>query len=143
IDGCLSTASGAAFASQKPTLCITGDLAFFYDSNALWNKHFPPNLKVIMINNEGGGIFRFLDGPEKTGMLEEFFEARHQTSAEHIVKAFGLTYYKAFDERSLSASLISLFKNDMTPALLEIQSPAEETAKTLRYYFSHLGQKMA
>jgi 2-succinyl-5-enolpyruvyl-6-hydroxy-3-cyclohexene-1-carboxylate synthase len=139
IDGCLSTAAGAAFASQNPTLCITGDLAFFYDSNALWNKHFPKNLKIILINNGGGGIFRFLEGPDKSGLLEEFFEARHQTSAEHIVKAFGLDYFAAFDEDSLAHQLKSFFGQENTPALLEVHSPPEESAKILRNYFNRLG----
>jgi len=140
IDGCLSTAAGAAYASQKPTLCITGDLGFFYDSNALWNKHFPRNLKIILINNEGGGIFRFLEGPDKTGVLEEFFEARHQNSAEHIVKAFGLQYFAASDEKSLSKALKSFFDHVNAPTLLEIYSPPEESARVLRNYFTRLGQ---
>ena len=49
IDGSTSTAIGAAVGSQKPTLLITGDIGFFYDSNALWNAYIPKNFKIIFI----------------------------------------------------------------------------------------------
>lgn len=77
IDGCVSTAVGAAFVQRKPTMLITGDLSFFYDSNALWNKYLKPNFKIVVMNNGGGGIFRFIPGPSETEELEEFFEAKH------------------------------------------------------------------
>lgn len=141
IDGSISTAAGAAFISQKPTLMITGDLGFFYDSNALWNKYLPKNLKVIMINNGGGGIFRYIDGPDQTGALEEFFEASHDTSSELIAKAFGLDYFLASDLESLHSQLIVFFRESQRPALLEIKSPAVESAATLRAYFRALADK--
>lgn len=141
IDGSISTAAGAAFASQLPTLMITGDLGFFYDSNALWNKHLPANLKIIMINNGGGGIFRYLDGPDQTGMLEEFFEASHETTAEHIALAFGLNYFHAADMEGLQSTLPVFFRESEKTALLEIKSPAVESAATLRAYFKNLARQ--
>ncbi|MEC8830253.1 MAG: 2-succinyl-5-enolpyruvyl-6-hydroxy-3-cyclohexene-1-carboxylic-acid synthase, partial [Bacteroidota bacterium] len=60
IDGSTSTAVGAAVVSKLPTLLITGDLSFFYDSNGLWNNYVPNDFKIIVINNDGGGIFRIL-----------------------------------------------------------------------------------
>ena len=64
IDGCLSTATGAAYAGKQPTTLITGDLAFIYDSNGMWNRQFPGNLKVIVMNNGGGNIFRMIESGE-------------------------------------------------------------------------------
>ncbi|MEX0272929.1 MAG: 2-succinyl-5-enolpyruvyl-6-hydroxy-3-cyclohexene-1-carboxylic-acid synthase, partial [Flavobacteriaceae bacterium] len=55
IDGSVSTAIGAAVVSQRPTVLITGDLSFFYDSNALWNAHIPASFRIVLINNGGGG----------------------------------------------------------------------------------------
>jgi 2-succinyl-5-enolpyruvyl-6-hydroxy-3-cyclohexene-1-carboxylate synthase len=141
IDGSISSAAGAAFISQKPTLMITGDLGFFYDSNAMWNKHFPKSLKIIMINNGGGGIFRYIDGPDQTGMLEEFFEAKHDTSAENIARAFGLDYSQASDTESLVQALKDFFRESEMPAVLEIKSPAVESAATLRAYFRNLSAR--
>jgi 2-succinyl-5-enolpyruvyl-6-hydroxy-3-cyclohexene-1-carboxylate synthase len=141
IDGSISTAAGAALVSGKHTLMITGDLGFFYDSNALWNKHLPKNLKIIMINNGGGGIFRYIDGPDQTGVLEEFFEASHNTSAEYIAKAFGLDYFVASDLYSLQSQLSVFFRESEKLALLEIMSPATQSAAMLRAYFTNLGAK--
>ncbi|MFT3738827.1 MAG: 2-succinyl-5-enolpyruvyl-6-hydroxy-3-cyclohexene-1-carboxylic-acid synthase [Breznakibacter sp.] len=56
IDGSVSTAVGAALASNEPTLLIVGDLSFFYDSNALWNRFVSSRLKIVVVNN-GGGVF--------------------------------------------------------------------------------------
>jgi 2-succinyl-5-enolpyruvyl-6-hydroxy-3-cyclohexene-1-carboxylate synthase len=141
IDGSLSTAAGAAFASERLTVLITGDLGFFYDSNALWNKHIPANLKIIVINNEGGGIFRFIDGPSDTGLLEPFFEARHQTSARYIAEAFGADYHLATDKASLTEQLGSFFEPSDRVAVLEIKSPARKSAEVLKCYFKELEKK--
>jgi 2-succinyl-5-enolpyruvyl-6-hydroxy-3-cyclohexene-1-carboxylate synthase len=138
IDGSISTAAGAAYATDRLTLMITGDLSFFYDSNALWNKYLPANLKVIIINNGGGGIFRFIPGPDKTGLMEEFFEAQHHTSAEHIAKAFGVDYYVATNADELEDGLVSLFKPTEKAAVLEVVSPAGISAEMLRAYFKAL-----
>ncbi|MCB0447171.1 MAG: 2-succinyl-5-enolpyruvyl-6-hydroxy-3-cyclohexene-1-carboxylate synthase, partial [Gelidibacter sp.] len=53
IDGCTSTAIGCAVSSKKQTVFITGDLSFFYDSNALWNNYIPNNFRIIIVNNQG------------------------------------------------------------------------------------------
>jgi 2-succinyl-5-enolpyruvyl-6-hydroxy-3-cyclohexene-1-carboxylate synthase len=55
IDGCLSTAVGFASASGALHLLLTGDMAFQYDRNAFWSDPIPPNLKVVILNNHGGG----------------------------------------------------------------------------------------
>lgn len=140
IDGSLSTAAGAAMVSGKPTLLISGDLGFLYDSNGLWNKHLPANLKVIVINNGGGGIFRFIEGPDKTGFLEPFFEARQLQSAEYIAKAFGVTYFSASDATSLDAILPLFFETEGATCLLEIHSPPEESGQVIRSYFDSLSR---
>ncbi|MGM0378081.1 MAG: 2-succinyl-5-enolpyruvyl-6-hydroxy-3-cyclohexene-1-carboxylic-acid synthase, partial [Bacteroidota bacterium] len=55
IDGCVSSAAGAAFAGKTPVTLITGDLAFLYDANGLWHQYLPSSFRVIVINNGGGG----------------------------------------------------------------------------------------
>lgn len=140
IDGSLSTAAGAAFASNRPTVMLTGDLGFFYDSNALWNKHLPSKLKIIIINNEGGNIFRFIEGPDSTGFMDDYFEARHRTSAKHIALAYDIDYMEVSDMEGLNKQLTLFFRPSEKAAILEINSPAEENAKVLRNYFKVLGQ---
>jgi 2-succinyl-5-enolpyruvyl-6-hydroxy-3-cyclohexene-1-carboxylate synthase len=83
IDGSTSTAIGAAVANEKPTILITGDISFLYDSNALWNNYIPKNFKIILINNNGGGIFRILPGHQENETFNTFFETSHLFLSTH------------------------------------------------------------
>uniref|UniRef100_UPI0034E9586B thiamine pyrophosphate-dependent enzyme n=2 Tax=Enterococcus TaxID=1350 RepID=UPI0034E9586B len=61
IDGLISTVAGIAAASQKPTYLLIGDLAFFHDMNGLQLlKQYQLPVTIILLNNNGGGIFSFL-----------------------------------------------------------------------------------
>ena len=139
IDGTLSTAVGAATATQKLTTVITGDLSFFYDSNALWITPFPQNLKIILINNKGGSIFRIIDGPSSIDELEPFFEAKHNLSAEYIAKTFGLDYAFCDNEADLDESLKGLcfYKKDKA-SLLEVSTENKLNPEILKLYFRRL-----
>ncbi|OQX77887.1 MAG: 2-succinyl-5-enolpyruvyl-6-hydroxy-3-cyclohexene-1-carboxylic-acid synthase [Bacteroidetes bacterium 4484_249] len=140
IDGVVSTASGAAFVTRKLTTLITGDLAFFYDSNALMNKHLTENLRIIIINNSGGGIFRFIQGPDETNRLKEFFEAKHNLNSKYLAKNFDIPYYSASTLNELKAVLNSFYSNqeNKKPAILEIFTPNEKNAEVLKDYFAFL-----
>jgi len=140
IDGTVSTAAGAAYVSSSLTTLITGDLGFMYDSNALMNHHLTSNFRIIMINNNGGGIFRFISGPDETDQLEEFFEAHHQWNAENIVKNFDIPYYSVSNLKELKATLSGFFspQKDNKPAILEIHTPHKKNARILKSYFNYL-----
>ena len=92
IDGSTSTAIGASLIHAAPTVLITGDLSFFYDSNALWNHYLRPDFRIILINNGGGGIFRILPGKEESDNFKTFFETRHGLTAENLCAMFKLEY---------------------------------------------------
>ena len=66
IEGSLSTAIGYAAASSKLNFIIIGDLSFFYDMNALWNQNYGANIRILLLNNEGGEIFHTLPGMDKS-----------------------------------------------------------------------------
>lgn len=137
IDGSTSTAIGAAYASDKPTVLITGDLSFFYDSNALWNAHIPNDFRIIMINNSGGGIFKIIPGPSSTNTLD-YFEAPHGLTAEHLCKMFGFEYLTANDADSVDEGLKALFNIDNVPKLLEIFTPSKENDQVLKAYINYI-----
>ncbi|MGB0949783.1 MAG: 2-succinyl-5-enolpyruvyl-6-hydroxy-3-cyclohexene-1-carboxylic-acid synthase, partial [Marinirhabdus sp.] len=92
IDGSMATAIGAAVNSSGPVVFVTGDLSFFYDSNALWNANIPPNFRVAVVNNGGGGIFRILPGAKNVEGFTTFFEARHGLNASKLAEMFGFEY---------------------------------------------------
>lgn len=139
IDGSTSTAVGYAVGTpEKVNVILTGDVSFFYDSNALWNAYLGSNLKIVLINNGGGGIFRIIDGPSKTPQLERFFEAAHTTSAEHICKAHGLKYIKANDLSTLELGMLELLEEAEKSVLLEVLTPNKTNAEVLRNFFKSL-----
>ncbi|MBK8612024.1 MAG: 2-succinyl-5-enolpyruvyl-6-hydroxy-3-cyclohexene-1-carboxylic-acid synthase [Flavobacteriales bacterium] len=138
IDGCTSTAVGAAFATQQLTTLITGDIAFCYDSNAFWNSHLSPLLKVIVIDNGGGNIFRYIEGPDKDAELLPYFEAPHTRSIAALVNSFDLPYYHAHDQASLEAGIDKLYSTHDKPAVVHITTDALTSPKVLRDYFKKL-----
>ena len=138
IDGSTSTAIGAAVVSKKETLCITGDLSFLYDSNALWNNYMPSNFKIIVINNGGGGIFRILPGEKNTDNFDTFFETKHKFTASNLCEMYNLEYTMIHRESELNQNLKSFFNSSDTPKLLEIFTPSEINDQVLLEYFNFL-----
>ena len=82
IDGSNGTAVGAALAQQSLVTLLTGDMAFFYDRNAFWHNYNLSNLRIILLNNHGGGIFRMINGPTNQPSYEKLFETEQPLNAE-------------------------------------------------------------
>jgi 2-succinyl-5-enolpyruvyl-6-hydroxy-3-cyclohexene-1-carboxylate synthase len=141
IDGCTSTAVGASFSSGRLTAFISGDVAFFYDSNAFWNEMVTARLKIILINNSGGGIFRIIDGPSGTGnALEKFFETAHNRTAESFAAMFNLAHRFARDKNELESGLEWLFQTNHC-AILEVTTPRLENDVELKKYFEFIKEQ--
>ncbi|HSI91315.1 MAG TPA: 2-succinyl-5-enolpyruvyl-6-hydroxy-3-cyclohexene-1-carboxylic-acid synthase [Adhaeribacter sp.] len=111
IDGSTSTTVGAALESGKITTLFTGDLAFFYDRNGLWHNYLPENLRIVLFNNQGGGIFRLIDGPGSQPELDELFETRQLLKAENTARDFGMKYLRCETEAGLVDGLAQLYEN--------------------------------
>ncbi|MCS6796237.1 MAG: 2-succinyl-5-enolpyruvyl-6-hydroxy-3-cyclohexene-1-carboxylic-acid synthase [Raineya sp.] len=122
IDGSNSTALGAAWVSNKIVTLITGDMAFGYDSNAFWQKRIPENLRIVVLNNEGGGIFRLLPESSRLPEMEEFFETTLTVPIQHIAEGFGLEYQKVTDGVSLQRALENFFEPSAKAKVLEIKT---------------------
>ncbi|WP_299367356.1 2-succinyl-5-enolpyruvyl-6-hydroxy-3-cyclohexene-1-carboxylic-acid synthase [Winogradskyella sp.] len=138
IDGSTSTAIGAAVANKKRTTFVTGDLSFFYDSNALWNNYIPNNFRIIVINNEGGGIFRILPGHKNTENFDVYFETKHQLTAAQLCNMFGFEYLKVSNEKDLSTMLESFYIVSDQPKLLEVFTPSKVNDEILLNYFKFI-----
>ncbi|WP_396199280.1 2-succinyl-5-enolpyruvyl-6-hydroxy-3-cyclohexene-1-carboxylic-acid synthase [Flavobacterium sp.] len=138
IDGSTSTAIGASVANKNPTIFITGDISFLYDSNALWNNYIPKNFKIILINNSGGGIFRILPGHQETETFNTFFETSHHLTAEHLAKMYTFEYTSVQSETELHSVWDSFISNDNKPSILEIFTPEKINDIVLLDYFKKL-----
>ncbi|MCM4160259.1 2-succinyl-5-enolpyruvyl-6-hydroxy-3-cyclohexene-1-carboxylic-acid synthase [Antarcticibacterium flavum] len=138
IDGSVSTAVGAAIISEEPTLLICGDLSFFYDSNGLWNNYLPKNFRIIVLNNEGGGIFRILPGNKNTENFDTYFETVHNLNAASICQMYGLEYQSAKNTSETEKALKDFFDASEKPKLLEIFTPRKLNDEVLLEYFSFM-----
>jgi len=93
IDGIISTATGTARSSGKPTCCIIGDLAFLHDSNALMSlKNLSAPFVILVINNNGGNIFRMLPIHGHKDVYTDYFETPQDTEIRHLALAHKLGY---------------------------------------------------
>jgi len=120
IDGSISTAIGYSWCSDRLNVILTGDLSLFYDRNAFWNKYPKSNLRVILLNNHGGGIFEMIEGPSKQPELDEFFVTTQTLEAENLCKDFEIQYLKVTNDIELKDALGSFYDESDNPKLLEI-----------------------
>ncbi|MDM8527051.1 2-succinyl-5-enolpyruvyl-6-hydroxy-3-cyclohexene-1-carboxylic-acid synthase [Anaerolineales bacterium HSG24] len=136
IDGCVSNAVGAALATDQLTTLIVGDLAFFYDQNGLWHDYHPTNLRLIVMNNQGGGIFSLINGPSNLppSELTNYFTTPHQRTVRQIATDYNCDYYYNDDEISLIELLEQFFEPTSKPAILEIKTDRQVNIEVFEQY---------
>lgn len=139
IEGTLSVAVGMAVARREieDIYCVIGDLSFFYDQNALWNRNLDSNLGILLLNNGGGGLFHQLAGLEESPHLDSMIGASHETTAEGICEENDIVYFAAHDESELETGLKAFFDSEEGPVLLEVFTDSEEDARVMREYYEH------
>ena len=140
IDGSLSTAIGSAIMSpEKLNTVILGDISFLYDSNGLWLNDMPSNIRIIVINNGGGGIFKILPDARNSEHKDRFF-APHKPKISAICEAFNIVHSKVDSINDLENAMSSFYhipKHDR-PLLLEIDTTAVESQFVLDEYFKYI-----
>jgi 2-succinyl-5-enolpyruvyl-6-hydroxy-3-cyclohexene-1-carboxylate synthase len=137
IDGCLSTAVGAALASTKPVFIIAGDVATLYDRNALWLDNPPQNLKILVLNNGGGNIFSMIDGPAKQPELQRYFEGTQSLSCKSIATDFNLAYFTVNNNDTLAQTLHT-FCHHPNAAILEVFTDKYVNKKILHEMYAEI-----
>jgi 2-succinyl-5-enolpyruvyl-6-hydroxy-3-cyclohexene-1-carboxylate synthase len=136
IDGAVSTAVGAALATGELTTLIVGDLGFFYDRNGLWHPHVPANLRIVLLNNHGGGIFDIIDGPKRlpAELHRTFFLTPQPLTARRTAADHGLDYFHADDAAGLKDALTTFFNPSSRSALLEIETDMAVNSQVFRQF---------
>lgn len=141
IEGSLSTAAGFSLATDALTVCVIGDLSFFYDQNALWNSNIGGNLRIVLLNNSGGGIFRQLNGLDKSPVATSFVAAQHETTAQGICTQNDIGYISAKDMGEMQIGIVTLLTRETNrPMLLEVFTDVDEDMKAYSMYFSQLNK---
>ena len=134
IEGSLSVAVGYAMGHAGLTLSLIGDLSFFYDQNALWNKNLPKNLRILLFNNGGGQIFYRLPGLDQTPALAPYIAASHETHAQGLAKSYGITYLAAHCYEEVDQYLPQLLQSESErPVLLEVFTQTENNETELKH----------
>ena len=139
IEGSLSVAAGASLADQnRRVYCVIGDLSFFYDQNALWQQ-LGGNLRILLLNNGQGAIFRTLDGLGKSPVRDTMISGGHETSACGACEEHRLGYRHATDSASLEDGLKWLV-NGMSerPLLLEVSTSAETDENEYKRLYKYI-----
>lgn len=136
IDGCTSTAIGAATAYSGMTVLVTGDMSAQYDLGALACGCVPSRFRMVVLNNGGGGIFRFVKSTKNLPQLETHFAAHTCLPLRELALGFGFSYFEA----SSTDGFISVFDEFMAssnkPAILNLVTPPALSAEILDNYFA-------
>lgn len=144
IDGSLSTAVGYAAASQKINFVVIGDLSFFYDMNALWSPKSGKNLRILLLNNEGGEIFQSIPGFDMPERTRDFVTGKHDAKAKAWAESCGFDYLSASNEEELTqamTSFTSVEPMNEKPMLLEVFTNKDEDIRLLKDYYHALKQQ--
>lgn len=142
IDGCMSTAVGFASETDKPVFLMIGDLTFFYDMNALWNRHLGKNIRIFIQNNGGGAIMHMPKRPDFAAEhLPNFISARHDASVKAWAEDRGFKYLSANTPEEVEVGAKTLTDLSVEgPIILEVFSDMLEDTKIFKNYYATINR---
>ena len=108
-------------------------MAFLYDRNAFWHNQIPNNLFIFVLNNNGGGIFRIIEGPNKLPELNTYFETKQNSNMSMLAEEFGLNYYTV-NEKKLLSELCCLQIYESEKVLCEIKTDSVLNTTVLKQF---------
>jgi len=127
IDGTVAMAAGFAEGSHRSVTVLLGDLALLHDLNSLSLIRNRPMILVVL-NNDGGGIFEFLDIPQPADRIERCFGTPHGLGFEQAARMFGLSHHQP----TTRAQFVEAYRAAAaarTPALIEIITDRRENVR--------------
>lgn len=136
IDGSASTAIGSAHIYRGTTLLITGDMSMQYDISALSSPLISPRLKIAVLNNGGGGIFRCVASTRDLDELDEYFACHTNLPLPSLARAYGFAYFEADSSATLKKTWAEFQNEARRPAILNIITDSATSAALLRQIIS-------
>ncbi|MFN3403625.1 MAG: 2-succinyl-5-enolpyruvyl-6-hydroxy-3-cyclohexene-1-carboxylic-acid synthase [Cytophagaceae bacterium] len=134
IDGVTSTAMGAAFSGNKQVVLLTGDMAFFYDRNAFWHNYDYKNLRIILLNNHGGGIFKLIDGPSAEPEVDEYFVTKQKLNATSLAKEFNIEHHLCKNFQDIDNCLVSFYTPSEKAKIMEIDTDVSVNTEVFKLF---------
>lgn len=129
IDGCMSTAFGESVATDQLCFMITGDLAYYYDMNALGIRHLKNNIRVLLCNNNGGMEFKFGNLEQKTDVGSYIAADNHFKNSKGWAETNGFTYIPIHTKEEFDDAIIAFVSPSEHPMLMEIFTNPEYERK--------------
>ncbi|MGA0198843.1 MAG: thiamine pyrophosphate-dependent enzyme, partial [Prochlorotrichaceae cyanobacterium] len=139
IDGTLSTALGLVHGSDRPGVLLTGDLSLLHDTNGFLQRSiFRGSLTIVLINNQGGGIFELLPIAEFEPPFEAFFATPQTVNFEQLCGSYGVAYTRIENWQHLETHLKTLPAQGIQ--VLEVRTDRRADALWRKEYFKQLSQ---
>ncbi|HXZ03580.1 MAG TPA: 2-succinyl-5-enolpyruvyl-6-hydroxy-3-cyclohexene-1-carboxylic-acid synthase, partial [Ktedonobacteraceae bacterium] len=144
IDGVISSTLGAsAVASNEPSILVLGDLSFFHDLNGLLAAHlYELNLTIILINNDGGGIFSFLPQAAHPQHFEQLFGTPTGLDFHHVVEMYGGRFHRV-ENWEVFRKAVNLALHNSGLDVIEILTERTSNVKMHRYLWEVVDQAIA
>ena len=121
IDGCTSMLIGESVLSDELHFLITGDLAFFYDLNSLGIRHIKNNVRILIVNNNGGVEFKMAGNAEQNKKTDQFIAAaNHFKNAKGWAETCGFRYISASSYEEFNSCYRALLVESSAPVVFEI-----------------------
>lgn len=141
IDGMVSSAVGAAATGERVTL-VLGDVSFYHDLNGLLaTKHYHIDITIVVINNDGGGIFSFLPQAQDKKHFEKLFGTPLNIDFQHVVKMYGGHYTVVTHETELQTELLKSYDTKGL-SVIEIQTERSENTSWHRHKWQLIEQDL-
>lgn len=137
IDGSTSTAVGASLAYSGTTLLITGDMSAAYDLGGMALAGDTRGLKIVVLCNGGGNIFRIIKATRDLKVMEPYLSSMPPLPLKELTTAYGISFYHACDYAGLKLEW-DKFVVATGPALLAVETDSTVSASTFADYFKFL-----
>lgn len=135
IDGSVSTAIGGAMEFKGNTLLVTGDLSMAYDVGALGLKQVPERFKIIVMDNQGGGIFRFIPATSNLEEREEYLCQAPDLPVKSLAEGYGWKYFECNSMEELDSNLGNFLSYE-GKSIMKIVCDGERSADILKGYMN-------
>lgn len=142
IDGLVSSALGASSVVTAPVVLVIGDLSFYHDLNGLLPaKLYALNLTIVLVNNDGGGIFSFLPQADHPQYFETLFGTPLGLDFQHAARLYGATFHRV---RSW-AEFREVFSTSLQTEglkIIELSSDRKENVQLHRQIWKRVDEKL-
>ncbi len=142
IEGLISSALGAAATTTKRVTLLIGDLAFYHDLNGLLiGKQYELDLTILLMNNNGGGIFSFLPQANEPKYFEKLFGTPLHIDFKHAITMYQGTYRLVDDVVQLKKELQESYQRNGT-TVIEVRTDREENMRWHRQIWQQIADDL-